>query len=319
MSAPEKPELGNFPLVLGGNTFGWTSDQKASFAVLDAFAAAGGAMVDTADGYSFWVKGNAGGESEAVIGAWLSERGRRDDIHVATKVSTHPEYKGLAASTIEAAAEASLRRLQTDHIDLYYAHYDDPDVPLEESIEAFEKLIAAGKVRHLGLSNFSAARAEEWMRLAAAAGATLPVVLQPHYNLLRRGPYERDYAPLAKKYELGVLPYFALAAGLLTGKYTEAAQVRGTAREPLMAGYLDDSTFAIVGTLVEVAAELNYPAAAVALAWLRTRPHVLAPVASARDAGQLDALLLAGDLQLPADVVARLNQVSEPANMSTDG
>ncbi len=182
-------DLDVFPLNLGGNTFGWTSTRDESFAVLDAFAAGGGNFVDTADGYSAWVPGNTGGESETIIGEWMTARGNRDDIVVATKVSQHPQFTGLAAATVAAAADASLARLATDHIDLYYAHFDDASVPLAETVGAFNDLVVAGKVRYVGVSNYSADRIEEWISIAAREGYVLPVALQPHYNLVRREPY----------------------------------------------------------------------------------------------------------------------------------
>lgn len=305
-------DLHVFPLVLGGNTFGWTSDSSTSFEVLDAFIAAGGTMIDTADGYSFWVDGNSGGESESIIGSWLRSRGQRDRVQIATKVSTHPRFTGLTAETIAGAADASLRRLGVDQIDLYYAHYDDPETPLEESIEAFEALIKAGKVRHVGLSNFSAKRVQEWINVVSALGATSPVALQPHYNLLHRKPFETDYSDLVARNEMGVLPYFALAAGLLTGKYTTQEQVRGTDREGQMRAYLNPATFDVVNCVVDIAAELNVAPAAVAIGWLRGRSGVAAPIASARHTGQLEALVAGAVLELPKEALDRLENVSTP-------
>ncbi|MEQ3550798.1 aldo/keto reductase [Pseudonocardia nematodicida] len=307
-----RSDLETFPVVLGGNTFGWTSDDAGSFAVLDAFTAAGGNHVDTADGYSHWVPGNSGGESEEVLGRWFA-RGNRDRVTLATKVSSHPGFTGLVPETISAAAEASLRRLGTDRIDLYYAHYDDPDTPIEESVAAFDALVRAGKVRHVGLSNFSPDRLEEWVAVATATGAAPPVAFQLHYNLLHRAGYEREFAPVAARHGIGVLPYFSLAAGLLTGKYTHAEQVAGTDRERQMKAYLHEATFDVVGALVEVADGLGAEPASVALAWLRTRPDVVAPVASARNPDQLAPLLAAADLELPADAVERLDRASDPA------
>ncbi|WP_353987620.1 aldo/keto reductase [Ruicaihuangia caeni] len=306
-----RSDLEIFPLVLGGNTFGWTSDEETSFAVLDAFTAAGGTMVDSADGYSHWAPGNTGGESETVIGKWLKSRGSRDALQVATKVSTHPQFKGLAPDNIAKAADASLARLGTDYIDLYYAHYDDPSVPLVEAAGAFDALVKAGKVRHIALSNFTPERIDEWFDVAEQHSFVKPIALQPHYNLLAREPFESSYAPLAERHGLGVLPYFSLAAGLLTGKYRNAADVEGADRARQTAKYMNDRTFGVIDTLVEVAASVDAEPTAVALAWLRSKPAVAAPIASARHVGQLDAVLRGATLELPADALARLDSVSE--------
>ena len=305
-------DLEIFPLALGANTFGWTSDETTSFAVLDAFVAGGGTHIDTADGYSAFVEGNSGGESETIIGNWLAKGGDRDAVSIATKVSSHPEYPGLSAGNVARAVDASLARLQTDRIDLYYAHHDDEDAPLAETVAAFEELVAAGKIRHVAVSNYSPERLREWMTHVADQGATPPVALQPHYNLLHRTQYEAEYAPLAEQHGWGVLPYFGLASGVLTGKYTEAGQLAGTDRERIVRsyGYLRDDTFTIVGALTAAAGDLGVAPATLALAWLRTRPQVVAPIASARTVDQLGPLLAAATLDVPADVLARLDEVS---------
>lgn len=211
-------DLAVLPLALGGNVFGWTADEATSLDVLDAFADAGGSMVDTADGYSHWVPGHTGGESEAIIGRWLARRGRRDDVVVATKVSRHPDFLGLAPDTIRGAVHASLQRLGTDHIDLYYAHFDDPSVPLADSLGALSALVDEGLVRYLGISNYTPDRIDEWLAVTERENLHRPVALQPEYNLVERG-FEDGLQARAETYGLGVFPYYALASGFLTGKY----------------------------------------------------------------------------------------------------
>ncbi|MZE74276.1 aldo/keto reductase, partial [Streptomyces sp. SID5789] len=218
-------DLEVFPLALGGNVFGWTADQDRSFAVLDAYTAAGGNFVDTADSYSAWVDGNSGGESETVLGRWFAARGNRDDVVLATKVSQHPEYPGLSAANIKAAADASLRRLGTDHIDLYYTHFDKPEVPVEEIIGALDELVRAGKVRHIAASNISAERLAASLEFSDREGLARYVALQPHYNLVSRDTYEGGLRDLAERSGLAAVPYYALAAGFLTGKYRPGASV----------------------------------------------------------------------------------------------
>lgn len=203
-------DLDVFPLGLGGNTFGWTSDQETSFAVLDAYVAGGGNFIDTADSYSAWVPGNSGGESETIIGEWTAARRNRDSVIIATKVDRHPQFRGLSRSNVLAAADASLSRLRTDRIDLYYVHYDDPDVPVAEAAGVFSELRKAGKIRYVGLSNFTAPRLREWFTVSAAEGFAPPVALQPHYNLVERAAYETSLAPVAAEFGLGVLPYLSL-------------------------------------------------------------------------------------------------------------
>ena len=218
MTAPRRTignsDLSVYPLSLGGNVFGWTADRETSFAVLDGYSSAGGNFVDTADGYSAWVPGNTGGDSERILGEWFEARGNRDDIVLATKVSQHPGFKGLAGDNILRAADASLERLRTDHIDLYYAHFDDQSVPLEETVTALSSLVDAGKVRYIAISNYSPERIEEWFRITEANGLHRPVALQPHYNLVERG-FEDALLGLAERENLGVVPYFSLAARYL--------------------------------------------------------------------------------------------------------
>lgn len=313
----QRVQVGNsalevYPLVLGGNTFGWTSDEQTSRAVLDAYVEAGGNFIDTADVYSAWAPGNAGGESEIILGRWLAVRGNRDHVVIATKVSEHPQYKGLSHDNVIAAANESLLRLGIDTIDLYYAHFDDKNTPLEETAAAFDELVKAGKIRAIGLSNYTADRIEEWFQIAREHDYALPVALEPHYNLVTRGNYERTLAPVAERENLAVFPYFSLAAGFLTGKYRSAADAEGKARQGMVADYLTDDGFALVDALDQVAKEHGTAIATVALAWLRHRPQVAGPIASARTPEQLPALIDSVSLDLTADEIALLDKASEP-------
>jgi len=303
-------DLTVFPLALGGNVFGWTADEQTSHQVLDAYTAAGGDFVDSADVYSAWGPGNEGGESERVIGSWLAASGKRDDVVIATKVSQHPQFPGLSASNVAAAARASLERLGTDRIDLYYAHFDDQSTPLEETVRAFDQLVREGLVRYTAISNYSKERAAEWIRIAKDNGLALPVAIQPHYNLVTREPYESDIAPLAAAEHLGVVPYFALAAGFLTGKYRSAEDFAGKDREGQVSGYFSDAGLAVVDALATVAADHGTEIATVALAWLQAQPDVVAPIASARNVEQLPALLASAELELSAEELQTLSDVS---------
>lgn len=300
------------PLSLGGNVFGWTADRDTSFAVLDAFHAGGGNFIDTADGYSAWVPGNSGGESETLIGEWLKSR-TPTDVVVATKVSTHPEFRGLSAANVRAAAEASLTRLGVDAIDLYYAHFDDPETPLEETVGAFADLVSDGLVRHVAVSNYSAARIREWISLAEAGGADLPVAIQPHYNLVHRTGVERDIVPVAEEFGLSLVPYYALASGFLTGKYRtpdatgESPRAGGAAKLATPAG------LAAIDVLEEIGRAHGATIAATALAWLRAQPTVAAPLASASKPEQVADLLASMSLELSPDEIARLTAVSDSA------
>ncbi|QBE49161.1 aldo/keto reductase [Leucobacter triazinivorans] len=301
------------PLALGGNVFGWTADRETSFAVLDAFVAGGGDFVDTADGYSHWVPGNSGGESETIIGQWLASGRDRDGVVIATKVSTHPEFTGLAAANVQAAAEASLRRLQTDRIDLYYAHFDDAEAPLEHTVAAFSRLVDEGKVRAIGVSNYTADRIAEWFRIAREGGYHLPVALQPHYNLVERDFETNGLREVAAQESLAVFPYYSLAKGFLAGKYREAADATApgaSARAEGAAAYLDDRGRAVLDALDAVATAHGAPVASVALAWLRQQPTVAAPIASARNTEQLPALLAALSLELSPEEIADLTAAS---------
>ncbi|WP_348786440.1 aldo/keto reductase [Leifsonia sp. NPDC080035] len=304
-------DLTVFPLSLGGNVFGWTADRDTSFQVLDAYTAAGGNFVDTADGYSAWVPGNTGGDSERILGEWFDARGNRDDVVLATKVSQHPDFKGLAADNIRRAADASLERLQSEYIDLYYAHFDDETVPLEETVAALSGLVDAGKVRYIGISNYSPERVEEWFAITEREGLHRAVALQPHYNLVERA-YEQNYRPLVERHDLGVMPYFALAAGFLTGKYRDGVTV-DSPRAGGAAKYLDDTGRAVLATLDEVAAAHSASVATVALAWLAAQPTITAPISSARTLEQLPDLLAAVELELTADELEALSGASEAA------
>ncbi|GHC28734.1 MULTISPECIES: aldo/keto reductase [Streptomyces rochei group] len=303
-------DLEVFPLALGGNVFGWTADQDTSFAVLDAYTAAGGNFIDTADSYSAWVDGNSGGESETVLGQWLAARGNRDDVVLATKVSQHPEYPGLSAANIKAAADASLRRLGTDHIDLYYTHFDKPEVPVEEIVGALDELVRAGKVRHIAASNISAERLAASLDFSDREGLARYVAIQPHYNLVSRDTYEGGLRDLAERAGLAAVPYYALAAGFLTGKYRPDATV-DSPRAGGAARHLEtERGRRVLAALDEIAGAHDAPVATVALAWLAAQPTVAAPIASARTVEQLPALLGVAELTLSEDEVRRLTQAS---------
>ncbi|CAL9509810.1 aldo/keto reductase [Streptomyces sp. enrichment culture] len=298
------------PLALGGNVFGWTADLDQSFAVLDAYTAAGGNFVDTADVYSAWGEGLSGGESETVLGKWLAARGNRDGVVLATKVGQHPEYPGLSAANIKAAADASLRRLGTDHIDLYYTHYDKPEVPVEEIAGALDELVRAGKVRHIAASNISAERLAAFLEFSEREGLARYVALQPHYNLVSRDTYEGELQDLAARTGLAAVPYYALAAGFLTGKYRPGAAV-DSVRAGGAAKHLESERGRrVLAALDEVAEAHDAPVPTVALAWLAAQPTVAAPIASARTVEQLPALLGVAELSLTADELGKLTRAS---------
>jgi aryl-alcohol dehydrogenase-like predicted oxidoreductase len=302
-------DLDVYGLNLGGNVFGWTADERESFEVLDAYAAAGGNFIDTADAYMARVEGNEGGESEAIIGDWLAARGRRNDIVIATKVGSWARRPGLSAKNIREAAEDSLRRLKTDHIDLYYAHRDDPDTPQEETLSAFDELVRAGKVRHIGASNYSADRLAQALSISDREGFARFVAVQPHYNLMERD-YEHELAPLVQREGLGTMPYFALAKGFLTGKYRTRDADADSPRAERALSYLDDRGERVLAALDRVAQAHDAAVSAAALAWLAAKPTVVAPIASARNLGQLDGLLASVELTLtPADL-AMLDEAS---------
>jgi aryl-alcohol dehydrogenase-like predicted oxidoreductase len=301
------------PLALGGNVFGWTIDEAASFKVLDAFVASGLALIDTADVYSVWAPGNTGGESEAIIGNWLRRTGARGRVVIATKVGMEvaPGETGLSRSHILKSVERSLNRLRVDAIDLYQAHKDDPDTPLEETLGAFGELVARGTVRAIGASNYSAARLAE--ALAVSRRLNLPRFesLQPDYNLVNRAGYEAELEPLCAREGLGVIPYYSLAAGFLTGKYRTAADLAQSARGAKVGkSYLNERGLRVLAAVDAVAADLKASQAQVALAWLIARPGVTAPIASATTPAQLDDLVAATRLNLGADAIARLDAAS---------
>ena len=300
-----------FPLVLGGNTFGWTSDESVSDQVLDAYTEAGGNLIDTADVYSAWAPGHSGGESEIVLGRWLAKNGNRNKVLVATKVSQHPQYSGLSAKNIEAAADASLLRLGLDVIDLYYAHFDDSSTPLEETAEAFDKLVKEGKVRAIGLSNYTPERIREWFSIARKEGLTLPVALEPQYNLVYRKTYEDGLMQVAKDEDLAVFPYFSLASGFLTGKYRTMGDLKGKQREGMVKDFFTQEGLDVVAAMDGIAKTHGVELATVALAWLNQRPGIAAPIASARTPEQLPALLAAAHLELSDQDMQTLDQVSD--------
>ncbi|MCZ4301549.1 aldo/keto reductase [Microbacterium oxydans] len=304
-------DLDVLPLSLGGNVFGWTADRDTSFAVLDAFVDGGGDFIDTADSYSSWVAGNEGGESETIVGEWLASR-KPAGIVVATKVSQHPQFRGLSAGNVRKAAEASLMRLGVDELDLYYAHFDDETVPLEETVAAFGQLVADGLVRHVAVSNYSADRIREWIEIARRTGAAVPVAVQPHYNLVHRNEVEETIIPVAEEFGLGLVPYYSLASGFLTGKYrsTDAAG-QASPRAQGAAKYATEAGLRIIDALEEIGDAHGASIAATSLAWLRAQPTVVAPIASARSVEQVPALLAGARLELSPEEVAVLDQVSE--------
>ncbi|MGI6879731.1 aldo/keto reductase [Microbacterium sp. gxy059] len=303
-------DLDVFPLNLGGNVFGWTADRDASFRILDAFVDGGGDFIDTADVYSAWAPGNSGGESERIIGDWLSTRAP-EGVVVATKVGQHPDHAGLAPDTVRAAVEASLERLGTTTIDLLYAHRDDPDTPLDETVAAFGALVDDGIVRHTALSNYSAERIREWIDTARRLGVPEPVALQPHYNLVERDA-EADVLPEARAHGLGILPYYALASGFLTGKYRAGSVDDSSPRAGGAAKYATSQGLATVDALERVARARGASIATIALAWLRAQPGVVAPIASASRPEQIPDLLAAGRLDLAPEEIAEIDRVSQP-------
>jgi aryl-alcohol dehydrogenase-like predicted oxidoreductase len=296
------------PLILGGNVFGWTVDRPASRPILDAFVDGGGRMIDTADVYSTWVPGNAGGESESIIGAWLRQRGRRDDVLIATKVGAEMGgSKGLAPGRIAAAVDGSLQRLGTDYIDLYFAHDDDPATPLEDTLGAFDALIRAGKVRAIGASNYDAARLRQALDVSASRGLASYTVLQPHFNLLERSRFEGPLQDLCVERGLGAVPYSALASGFLTGKYRRKDDVGSAARGGSAARYLNAHGLGVLAAVDAVAADAQATPAQVALAWLAAQRPVAAPIASATSVAQVEELLGAMRLVLTAPQLAALD------------
>lgn len=311
-----KSGLSTAPLVFGGNVFGWTIDKAKSFEILDAFVGSGFNAIDTADAYSTWVPGNKGGESETIIGEWLKARGRRDDVLILTKVGSpmgqHPDdRKDLSPAWIERAVEDSLRRLQTDVIDLYQSHWMDPATPHEATLEAYDRLIKAGKVRAIGASNFDAANLKEALDVSAAKGIARYETLQPHYNLYSRSTFEGALQDLTVAEGLGVITYFSLESGFLTGKYKSVADLEGSARGGGMKDKFDERGVRILAVLDAVAQRNEATPAQVALAWLLTRPGVTAPIVSATSIDQLNDTLKAATLTLSAQDLTDLTEASD--------
>lgn len=291
------------PLGLGSNTFGRTTDAAESHAVLDSFDTAGGRLIDTADTYS-------DGAAESIIGAWLRDRGNRDRMIIATKMGNHPRFEGLSAPVVTAAVEESLRRLGTDHIDLYFAHYQDDRTPVAESAGAFDALVRAGKIRAVGLSNFDAEVIAAWLQAADDDGLAAPVALQPHYSLVHREPYESGLAPIAAASDLAVLPYRALGGGYLSGKYRTLSDTEGRARGAGVTPLITPPGLSLLDTIEVVARDHGVAAASVALAWLREQRHVVAPLASATDTAQLDELVASATVCLSPAELDRLTAAS---------
>jgi aryl-alcohol dehydrogenase-like predicted oxidoreductase len=306
-----KSELEIVPVVFGGNVFDWTIDEAKSFEVLDAFVDRGFNCIDTADVYSAWVPGHVGGESETIIGKWFARSGKRNSVVLATKVGMKmPAGEGLSKKYILEEVEQSLRRLQTDHIDLYQSHKDDEKTPLDETLEAYSRLIEQGKVRVIGASNYTGERLTEALELAEKSGLPMYRVLQPEYNLYARQGYEADLAPVAAKFELGVIPYFSLASGFLTGKYQSLEDTKGAKRGTRVEKYFDERGMKILKALKDVANDAGAEQATVALAWLMAQPTVTAPIASATSVKQLQALFAAVDLKLSELQLKTLNDAS---------
>ncbi len=313
----EKRKLGNSglevaPLAFGGNVFGWTVDEPTSFTLLDAFVEAGFNLIDTADVYSRWVQGHSGGESETIIGKWLKRSGNRAKVVIASKVGKEmgPNSQGLSKTYILQAVEDSLQRLQTDYIDLYQSHADDPKTPLEETLEAYDQLIKQGKVRAIGASNYSAQRLAESLEVSAQTGYPRYESLQPLFNLYDRIDYEKELEPLCREKRLGVISYFSLASGFLTGKYRSKDDLSKSARGDFVKKYLNERGFRIIEALDRVAQEHNMTPAQVALAWLISQPSITAPIASATNLEQLNELTEATTIELNSSVIDLLNQAS---------
>lgn len=304
-------DLTIFPINLGTNTFGWTADEAGSHAVLDAFVAAGGNFLDTAESYPAWVPGNTGRESETIIGTWLAARGNRDSVVIATKVGDHPEHRTQDPEYIRTAIDASLERLQTDHVDLYYAHRDDEVTPIAEVARVFDEIVRAGKAKHVAVSNYSKDRLAEWLAVAEKENLVKPVAIQPQYSLVFRRDYETELQPLADEHNLGVFTYFSLAAGFLTGKYRTEADLAGASRGGMVQGYFNADGLEAIDELVAVAKAHDAAPATIALAWLMAK-GTTAPIVSARTPEQLEALMAAPALELSPEELSRLDQASSP-------
>jgi len=312
----EKRKLGNTdlhaaPIAFGGNVFGWTIDEQTSFGILDRFVDAGFNLIDTANVYSRWKQGNQGGESETIIGNWLKSRQNRDQVIIATKVGADMgNGKDISKANILKEVDNSLRRLQTDYIDLYFSHYDDEQTPATETLEAYDELIKAGKVRWIGASNFSAARLKESLEVSKNAGLPKYEVFQPEYNLYNREQYETAYEPIIKEYQLGVTNYYALASGFLSGKYRSEADLNKSQRGGGIKSFLNERGFKILDALDQVAERQGTQPASIAIAWLIARPSVTAPIASVTSTDQLKDLEHAAKIQLSADDIQLLDTAS---------
>ena len=314
----EKRQLGQStlhvtPIAFGGNVFGWTADEKTSFALLDHFVASGFNFIDSADVYSRWHPGNKGGESEVIIGNWLNARGGRDKVIIATKLGIEmaPGKKGLSRKYMMQAVEDSLQRLQTDYIDLYQSHRDDPETPIEETLSAYADLIAAGKIREIGASNFSAERLAESLKMGTEKGLPRYQSLQPHYSLVERQEFEGPLEDLCLREKIGTIGYYSLASGFLTGKYRSAADTQGKARGSRVEKYLNGYGFGVIAALDDVAKRYNAKPVQIALAWLIARPSVTAPIASATNLEQLAELLKAAEIELDAAAIAQIDVASK--------
>lgn len=306
-----KSPLSIAPLAFGGNVFGWSVDEKRSFELLDAFVDAGGNLIDTADAYSAWVPGNRGGESETIIGRWLKQNGKRAQVVIATKVGKWAEQPGLSPTNIQQAVDGSLRRLQVDCIDLYQAHEDDASVPLEETLGAFGRLIEQGKVRAIGASNYDAARFADALAVSERHGLPRYESLQPEYNLVSRSSYESELEPLIRREHVGVISYYSLASGFLSGKYRSSEDLaKSSARGGAVKKFLDARGLRVLAALDDVAAAKHASPAQVALAWLIARPGLTAPIVSATSIEQLHELLGATTLQLDHAEIAQLDRAS---------
>ena len=285
-----KTDLSVYPLCLGGNVFGWSADEAQSHDVLDAYTSHGGNFIDTADVYSEWKDGNKGGDSEAIIGSWLKKRGNRSEVVIATKVAKLSTRPGLSAANIKAAVDDSLKRLQSEYIDIYYAHEDDQNTPLEETLAAFDEIVKSGKVRYIAASNYNSARLKEAIAISRSNNFAQYIAIQNHYNLLERKEYESDMAPALKELGLSGIPFFALARGFLSGKYRKGATIESV-RAGGVASYLNDTGYALLEKLDVLAKSHNASVSAIAIAWLRAQPTISAPIASARTVAQLNEII----------------------------
>lgn len=297
-------------VALGGNTFGWTADEAMTSDILDAYADLGGTLVDTADVYSAWVDGHEGGESELAMKPWLARPGNRDRLLIATKVGSKDSRKGLRPENIHAAVEESCERLGIDTIDLYYAHFDEPDVPIDEVASAFHDLVEQGTIREIGMSNLEPDRLRAWCNAAREHGYHMPIALQPHFNVVHRAEFESERLDIAREWNLGVFPYFSLASGFLTGKYHRGDKLEGD-RAGMVAPYVSAQAFDVVGAVTRIARDKDVAPAAVALAWLIAQPTIAAPLASARNLGQLEGIMQASSVELSQEEIDELTRLSD--------